>query len=77
MPAGGRTDRHKQTRMVRHDKYDSRFLQFCERAQNNKNQKSTFIKTDKVHFHVLSKISIIIEGVEKENTITHRAAKLH
>ena len=61
--AGRRTDRH--------DEIDSRFLRFCEGAQNNKNQTSTIIKTDKVHFHVLSRISIIIEGVGKENTNTH------
>ena len=69
--ADRQTDRHKQTRMRRHDETDSRLLQFCERSQNNKNQRNTIIKTDKVRFHVLSRISLIIEGVGKENMLTH------
>jgi len=47
------------------------FCNFANASQNDKTQRNTIIKTDKVHCRVVSRISIIIEGVGKENIITH------
>ena len=72
--ACGQADR--QTDINRHGWADMTklifaFCNFANAFQNDKNQRNTIVKTDKLHFHVVSRISIIIEGVGKENIITH------